>query len=363
MAELIAGPPLFNIPRNDSHIGHNFGKLGAEAPLSYREVDGYREQFEETDAQATRVFDVPWSQRLTFKNFVLGWNVVIPGETVEAEGGGITSVTPARISRTIPWQHPEIPWLYAMRCELQNGIGAIGEVPPPVAVDENNQPVLVANPGNPFAPPGVVPLRMIRYLDYSTALDGLARYAVTYGVLPYEVLDDGELTARYSGVEMARYVQREFTFAASNLPLPAASVTFRAGANNGDAIPQSGNIILLGTVNCAYTWHQVPDVAVTAITTAVGKVNETAFDGLQGFPLFGAETLLCMAPKTTRHRGPTGRIHWTVVYNFIYRAQGWNNYPDSKGIFQPVANDSGDPVYDFTEFADLFKPPQPVTYQ
>jgi hypothetical protein len=92
-------------------------------------------------------------------------------------------------------------------------------------------------------------------------------------------------------------------------------------------------------------------------------VNETAFDGLQGFPLFEAGTLLCQAPKTTRHRGPTGRIHWTVVYNLIHRPQGWNKYPDSKGVFQPVANEDGLPPYTSTEFADLFKPPQPVTYQ
>src|SRR5437870_5168658 len=101
MPTLSSNPPW--PPRNDSGIGHDVGKLSSETTFEFREVDGYKEHFADSDVEATRIFDVRWGQRLAWKDFVVGFSVV----TVPPGGGGggnIHGNPAALIARTIPWQ-------------------------------------------------------------------------------------------------------------------------------------------------------------------------------------------------------------------------------------------------------------------
>lgn len=101
------------------------------------------------NSQALRTFDVPWAICKPFVDWVLGYavnTVADPGsdtgsgytrvpfgqETIPyPEGGGYSNLanifgaTAGKLSRIIPSQHPLFPWLYAVECELEHGMGAI----------------------------------------------------------------------------------------------------------------------------------------------------------------------------------------------------------------------------------------------
>jgi hypothetical protein len=116
-------------------------------PDGIHEVEGYKEVWESDGAatQATRIFDVPWRIRKLCVDWWLGYDFnYVPsltggyapppaGVSIDDLVNGITSwsvVQPllggplgGKISRIVPAQHPEFPWLYASRVELQEGKG------------------------------------------------------------------------------------------------------------------------------------------------------------------------------------------------------------------------------------------------
>ncbi len=421
MPELQAGiwpppellPPQPAPPLNHSGIPTNQGKLGQEAALNFTEVGdgsyGYKEHFADGDIKATRHFDVPWGNRLAFVQYMMGYTI----NTVSAPTAMILAALSQPIipplpptlagvvgtlSRIIPAQHPQLPHLYVSRVELVLPQGATADDPNVVAVDAANAVVLspqlglAARPGTDPAelaqenilvagaqlpagfpaPPAdlnrqiVQRLQMIRYYDSSTGKDGLARYAVTYSVMPFEVRDDNECEGKFKGIELCRYVEREYTYAASNLPIPAGVLVFQGGPFNGQPIGQLGNILIMGTMQLRYIWHQVPDIPHAFIQQAIGSVNKLPFDGYSGWPAFAPGTLLCLAPTQPikRYRTATGRIAHDVAYNFVFRQQGWNSFPASDGQFYPVVNKtSNQPPYGSSDFSNLFIPPLPLPYQ
>ena len=114
-------------------------------PQGIIEIEGYRESFRtEGGTSATRVFDVPWTQRKVFVDWALGHAVSLPMNpsgsnpyTAELGFGGGHSRGNAvalalgfetgYLSRIIPSQHPEMPWLYCTECDLQMGHPVLDE--------------------------------------------------------------------------------------------------------------------------------------------------------------------------------------------------------------------------------------------
>lgn len=130
----------FELFVNDSGIQLDAAKENAR-PDGVTEIDGYTEMWRaDGNCQAVRIFDVPWAIKKTFVDWVLGYTVAVPideeGNVTNygnPEGGGYTAgvLDPfaatggGALLREIPSQHPEYPWLYAVECELEKGLGAI----------------------------------------------------------------------------------------------------------------------------------------------------------------------------------------------------------------------------------------------
>jgi hypothetical protein len=355
----MAGVPLLGWPppvvpyltTNLSGIGHDIDKLAAEILEPFVEVDGYREHYtaDGSDIHAVRYFDVPWSQRDSFVSTCLGYSQW----RTDAQGRN-------GISRKIPFQHPERPYLYASRVELLSISGAyvnsteLFAQAPGVAMgggEPNTVPVVVTpDIQKQLLKDGVegvvlglpLTLYMAAYLDKSRLRDGLARFAVTYTPRNYEVRSDAELDTKFASNELARNVSRQPGFAGQNLPFPNGSIGFAKDpgtptpAIGGQSIPTSGLFKVMGITHLAYTHHDVPDIPWAAIQAALGSINSVAFDGLAGYPAFPAKTLLCNAPTIRRRRNAVGRYTHDITHNFSFRNVPWTHFPAIDGNFYRV---------------------------
>jgi hypothetical protein len=173
--------------------------------------------------------------------------------------------------------------------------------------------------------------------------------------------------------ELERWVVREGEGSVQYLPLQGLPLMFYEGPLKGQQIPESAKGAILFVDELAYTWVDVPDVPWAAIQACVGKINRNPFDGAGNgaWPVYAPGTLLMQAPKRRRHRNPTGRVSWDIVYRFLYRPQGWNNYPaaaiagGSFGFFGASfdGTPTGQKAYGDAEYDALFIPPPPVNYQ
>jgi hypothetical protein len=170
--------------------------------------------------------------------------------------------------------------------------------------------------------------------------DGAARIKVTFRKPPYEILTDAELALLNPPItEAKRYVTREKAWAIQALPLAKVvgqQLLFTAGPYAGLVIPEAG-VLLQGTQQLVYTWHQVPDVPETAHRACLGRVNASQFDPVYGRPAYPPGTLLCQAPKVERKEMVTGRVAWEITYRFDYRPQGWNFFPGPDLNYYPAA--------------------------
>lgn len=355
---------------NQAHIGHDLPKLQDE-PQGWRELDGYRERWREDDMVATRVFNGPWGQRKTFVDWLLGYSTTIVDP--------VSPNTAHLLSRVIPAQHPEYPWIYATEVEELTGVGAW---------THSNQVFLQAADGNPVLQPfpgaGVlpVPLPMIHYYDSSTHDDSHScTMRVTYRHRDYEVRADADAWAQPTK-ELSRYVSRFFQPAIQSLPLSrlSAQLFFKEGPVAGTNIPEGG-VRLLPTMQLQMVWHQVPDIPWDAFAACTGKINSKAFDGAPGYRSYPAGTLLCQAPQVKRMRSVVGRVIWEITYRFDYRGSitaavgggpaTWNHFPNEEGKFYLAghypgsygANVTPTPVYAWADFDQLFVPPAPTNYQ
>lgn len=331
-----------------SGIGYNLAKHRA-MPFGVSEVEGYKETFTaDGEQQAIRVFDVNWYTRKAFVDWVLGYTESLPDSSIY------------RLSRTIPAQHPEYPWMYASSIELVSGIGKHRENPHIVVRDGNNNIVTDVWLGQVN---DRIPVSMIAY-DDSEGLAGLARYSVVYRPRDYTILTDDDMTASgWAGNELSRYVSRTVTYAITTLPIPANTLQFTEGPYNTRRIPEAG-VRLFPTKELTYTWHQVPDVPDGAISDAQGLVNDGNFDGLGGAPTYPAETLLFQPPAVVRGRMVNGRVSWTIAYKFLYRPTGWNKFPAPDGNDYRVGKIDAlvRGPYLVADFNLLFRPPTPKVY-
>jgi len=338
--------------RNDSGITLDPDSID-RFPTGWKELPEYSENWETDNNEATRTFEGPWSGRKQFVDYLLGIGV-----TDAASPSG------TRLTRLMPAQHPEYPWLYATSVRDVRGQGLFVQ-----------NPNVVDQVGNH--------LNMIAFIDYSSGSDALScRLQVRYQALNYEVRTDGAISVINTDfrTELHRYVERQEHYALKSLPIPKNSqLRFVGGANAGQPIPATAGNINIPLQELTYIWHRVPDPPTQAFADCQGKVNDSTFDPqvvingrLVGMVPGGyaAETLLCLTPQKQRHRGPTGRVEWTITYKFLYNPFGFNNFPDANGTFSPAkyVDAKGKPtdrsLYAPANFNKLFLPPdQPFNYQ
>lgn len=352
----------FNRIVNNSHIGAlvNTGGPGwlpppTIPPAGWSEVDGYDEEFQQDNSQATRIFIGPWITRYNLVQWALGWSYSVPNANNPAQG---------QLVRILPAQHPEFPWLFARRVKLVKGVGAWGNNPYVSAQDECGN--VATNPTTGYA---LNPIPMICYFDPATGSDALSCvYAVTYQAVDFEIRDTSYLPSS----EMSRWVTRNYTYAVQALSVPTNRLRFA----DGSGPISEGGIFVSKTQELTYLWREVPDVPEQAIQATIGHVNAAPFDGDPGFPTYPPGTLLCMAPEKTRHRGPTGRITWDISYKFLYRDNGTPTAPAGHNFFPNTSKQSltwvlatfdgtptGPTLYQPADFTQLFTVPNPANYQ
>jgi len=338
--------------RNQSGVGHDLDKL-AQDNGPWEEIAGYKEQFRKDDLSAVRYFKVEWNGRAEFHEYFLGYSTGVAGGVVNG------SATPPTITRIIPAQHPERPYLYAMEIELVEGRGAVQNNPLTLAQAPDGSPEFDEN-GNS------VPIPMIQYYDNSSmAGPGYGIYAVTYRAVPYEIRSDKNLASYNGGLEIGRNVERKTAYASQNLPIPANGLVF---ADTGELIPETGPGRILSIIDATYIWHEVPDPPYAAFDACTGAVNQAPFDGASGYRTYPPGTLLCMTPKIERYRANSGRINWEIVYRLLFKTQGWNYFPDLNGTWRlvikrnPVTGALGGPIYQSADFNTLFEAVAPGSY-
>lgn len=232
--------------------------------------------------------------------------------------------------RTVPVQHSDFPWLYAVEAETAGGVGVPG-----TGARE----------------------RQLYYYGASASADGYAHIVVTYRALDYNVLTDAEAASQTVLKEMSRYVSRYDTYSAEAIEIPHHA--FKYTADNVQ-IP-TGIAKILTKKELTYVWHEVPDVPEINIEACHGLVNSALFDNY-----YPAETLLFIAPDKKRYRATTGRIVWELTYKFSYRPQGWNKVyrragAGGPGFYAVISNDSNSlKPYQSVDFVKLFEVPPPA---
>lgn len=329
----------------------NLAKLQAQPPATL--VEGYREKFNRAgDQEVLATFDVPWSGRKQWIDFMLGYStsLQLPGQN-------------PTITRTIPFQVPVPTYEHLFATEVESTQLAGTLAPAAFLCHKGNGAIQLAADGNAVWTP------WLAIADPSTGGDGLIRYGVRFRSYPYEILDDATAaaTAQANGTtaELCRYVERHPKGAVQALPLPTGQVKYVNGPFANQAIPDNAAYLLLPTEEWLYVWHEVPDLPLVAMANATGGVNQAPFDGAPGWRAFPAGTLLCQAPQRERYRTSNGRIYWRITYAFLYRPQGHNFLPASDGNFYQVGfgGNANAPLYPSVDFNALFQPPAPVTYQ
>lgn len=267
------------------------------ATIKYGERKGYKESWSfERPGEARRILICNWSDANNFPVAMLG--DVRPG------AGGL-------LTRQIPNLHPNsTKQLYAVECNLLDGEGKY-----------------INDPGT----------GLIKFLDQSGNLDGLAVWEVTYRQLPFDVLPDLAVTPQTT--ELMRYVQREPKFAMESYTLPGNCMQW---GSDGKPFPENTNI-RRPLMELHYTWYWVPEpFPLTcwynppgnppAGYAVIGSLNNAAFDGLNGNRQYSPGFLMAVAPEISeRIWTPSGYPVRNVKYKFGLRPDaGWNRFYRAK---------------------------------
>lgn len=415
-------PPLFTPPQitgqqtwkpfDTSGVWYDWTKLQTW-PDSLEECEGYRERDDtENGLEVERVFLCNWSELASVVQWALGYSYLAeqtqlntrildpngnPGQRILKGGGGPPPLPQQGLRRVTPLQDPYRPYLYASRYELLETAGAWTQDPGLYLTDPlgnqldqsgnllglNAQPVRipaivfaeVSGIGQPGPaqlqgggappPPGQEPPPPPPSGTWS---EGKARFKLAFRQRDYIVMTDAQ-AAGYDQGELVRYVERRPHYAIQGLPLANIAkagpkqLKFAEGPQGvlGAPIPEAG-IMLLPTASYEYTWHELPFWPTAAITACQGKVNADWFDGVQGWPKFPPQTLLCQAPDISMRRTRCGQFGFRAKYILDFRPDGWNKFPDGTGVMRlatfggdPAAADGSNLVFKPADFGKLFQ--------
>ena len=184
-------PNYGNIVANDSGLTNDPNKiLSMPGYYDWWPCEPYDEMFDDDRSVATICWEGPWSNRLQWMQWVLGYTTVVNSGVAILKAGPVAANASPSLSRVIPHQHPEMPWLYATDCKLVKGKGAIF----------NRDDLVVLKGGNAVNGPDGEPAfnPMLAYGEPGPGGtmpwgDGKCVYAVTYRALDYEVLNDTDI--------------------------------------------------------------------------------------------------------------------------------------------------------------------------
>jgi hypothetical protein len=362
-------PNYGNVVNNDSGLTRNNDKVLAMPGYYDWWPCNYEEMYDDDRNQATIHWMGPWSNRLAWKDWVLGYTTVVQNFVLSTNPSAAPVAT-ASLSRIVPHQHPEMPWLFATDCKLVKGIGAMYNRDDLVVLSANGFPAVGPDGQIAFDP-------MIAYGEPSPPgapwNDGKCVYAVTYRALDYDVLTDAQLLASpFAGSELGRYVTRvpNPSIRAIGIPAPSKGLfkfTAQAPAGIAGQVVTGAELpLLMPLFQLEYTWHEVPSVPWSILSNCVGRVNAVPFDPVGALFPHPAGTLLCQPAKAHRYRTKTGRICYRIVMRFDYQPQGWQNFPvalspDSTGGstygFYPATFGGavgGPPLYQTADFNQIF---------
>lgn len=323
--------------KNQSGITLDSAKILSMPAREVCAITDYGERFRDDDSQAQMTWQIPWSVRLAWKEWALGYSDLVGVAELPDE--------PPSLRRTPPVQHPEMPWLYAVECELVRGM--------PILVTRDDIPIGdAAKPGEHIAAADghsdfwQMPAYAELNPETGQFVDGICEYRVTYRDLDYDVRSDDQLLeAPYDGFELNRYVTRAYSYTVKSINVPgtlANAIRFTSGPSTNQVIGQ-GTLLIRPLIQYEYTWRDVPAPPGEAIAACVGRVNSESFDDVRiGGSLFNAQPhqLLCQAPRIKRYRTKTGRITYDITYRFdadFSSLWGWNAFPAPDGLFYPAA--------------------------
>lgn len=250
----------------------------------------------EGNITATRILYCTWGDRLAFRSAMLGWS------RVGFSGPNVV------LRRSLPEQHPEVPKMYCVRCDLIGGKG---------------KPQYNAHTGH-----------IAYYKDTQTEgafrnnPDGFAYYRTEWSYVPFDVLSDADA----NGDETKRFVIRTEEFSAEVVTLPGNS--FQHITATKRPIPEGIPKTLLGG-QYRMKWLQIPSEnnripqqLRANIRKCVNHVNLLTFEGYE------PGTLLCLAPQIERKHNVTGIDVFDIEYVFAVREKediddvnaqgGWN---------------------------------------
>lgn len=302
---------------------------------------GYRESDNGEVVEITRVFDVPWSQRIGFRAYALGWTDL--GNPFPAKQNSYP------IQRHLPWQDPEMPYLYAVNCRTLNGIGTPGVNAS--LINAGTPKVAIFNTGNVPLPNAALPGSPNYNPQLPPIPDGFARMELTYGHLDFDVVSDSDLQ---NGNEINRFVSRYPEYSVENVRIQGSKLKF---TTTGQTIADYTYRIYPMT-QYTYLWRAVPAPPRAGIVACQGKVNLGVFD--PQYEHLSDGTVMCFAPKWRRYRGRDGRKLYDVSLRFGWRPDGWNEFFNSQtGTFDPVVYadgpNAGKPPFSNADFSQLFQ--------
>ena len=335
-------------PADNSGVVYDATKI-ASMPATLAECDGYRERLSDNDGWIVeRSYQCQWSDVAAAMQWLRGYSRASPG------GGGISRITPA--------QDPYRPYLYCTDAQLVEPEGAPLQDPGTTfSVTEIN-----TETGEEEEATNYIPATVWAEKQGNVFSDGMAKLKATFRTVPYVVRSDLQMAnsadAQFQG-ELCRYVERVPRYAIQGIPLASiakASQLYFVGTTT--LVPEAG-VLLMPTQSWRYTWHDVPFYPSTAIESAVGRINKDPFDGVAGWPLFPAGTLLCQAPEIIMKRNASGAAAFDVTWILDYRPQGWNYFPTGAAGFAlatfgglPPAPDGSNLVFKPAPFGILFSP-------
>lgn len=355
-----AGQPVFN----DSGIELDSTKFLSMPGGGNVAMISMGEEWRPDGIVQTITFDVPWSIRIKWLAWCLGYET-LPSEFF----AGLPWQT---FNRVPPVQHPEMPWLYASDAKLVEAMGVPLNRDDIVLKDSSGHPVPASTPGGQIEqftaipgeepPPQYAYAPAIKYAENAgdgdfTFRDGVARYQVTYTHRLYQILSDDQLHTQGGG-EFNRYVTKNKNYAVMSYPVPATGTQLKFSDPAYPAILGTqigvGILVIQPTEQLEYTWHDVPWYSEQAIQSAAGHINAGVFDGRP------PETLLFQAPKITRKRNRVGRYVWDIVMRMDFKPFGWNTYLTKQGTAFVRATFGGavdgPTVYTGANFYNCFNP-------
>lgn len=260
-------------------------------------IEGFQEGCNERGPWAKKPYRVNWGDRFTFANEIQGRS-------------SVTGIS-APWTRTLPYQYPPSPNMYARDCTIE----PLGDV--------------VA---------GVQPI------TFQYAL-----VTVNFGIpeFSYQISDDplflSSISQDPTENQSLQFCSQEIEYGVEWIQVPKAPATYESdGAKVVTSLSKRVNVTRL-----ILTWHRFPVLPISTIRTYADSVNNNTFlGGNRG-------TVFFEGVKTVREASSDGTMTQKVQMSLKWRANDWNEFlrPDDNTWDTVIYNgDSTQTTYPYKDF-------------